>query len=168
MKRVLLVGSPGTGKSTFARKLAAKKGLPVIHLDRYYNDAKLGYANDEPKWNKFIEATIARETWIIDGNYSGSMGIRMRRADTIIVFEYPRWRAFLGLARRRIEYHNKVRPDMPDGWRERVDFGFLKFVWNFNVHYKVSKLYVKLEATDQNKIVRFSNPKDAQRYLEAL
>lgn len=168
MKRVLLVGSPGAGKSTFARKLSLITGLPIIHLDRYYNDKKLGYVDDEVKWTAFIAQLIAEDEWIIDGNYSGSLEMRLARADRVFVFEYPRWRALLGLARRRLEYHTNVRTDMPDGWRERLDLRFLIYVWKFRKRYKTSKSYSVLSKVDPQKIVTFKRPADVRAYLQNL
>lgn len=168
MKRVLLLGSPGAGKSTFARKLASLISLPVIHLDRYYNDASLGYADDTEAWEQMVKLRMAQPEWIMDGNYSSTIAARIERADIVFLFQYARWRAFLGLLRRRIEYHSKVREDMPDGWRERVDFGFLRFVWDFNKHYVTSKLAAAMKDCPPEKIVIFKNPRDVQRYLQTV
>jgi adenylate kinase family enzyme len=168
MKRVLIVGSPGMGKSTFARALAGKTGLPIIYLDKYYNDAKLGYIDDDLRWNAFIKTTISADSWIMDGNYSSSIDMRMKRADVIFVFDYRRWRAFQGLVRRRIEYHSKVRVDMPEGWQERLDWQFMKFVWDYEKRRKISKLSLKLTKAELGEVVTFKGPRDAKAYLEKI
>ena len=165
MERVLLLGSPGVGKSTFARAVAAKTGLQIIYLDRYYNDASLCYETDIAAWEAMIRVKMQENSWIMDGNYSSTIVERIARADTVILFDYPRWQAFLGLLRRRIEYHTKVRVDMPVGWRERFDLKFFKYVWNYKPKYPTGRLAAAIRVCPPEKLIVFKNPRDAAQYL---
>ena len=168
MQRVLILGSPGLGKSTFARKLSAKTGLPIIYLDRYYNDSSLGYEHDINAWEDMIHTRMREKRWIMDGNYSSTITERIERADIVILFDYPRWRAFLGLLRRRIEYHTATRVDMPDGWRERFGWKFTKYVWSYSRRFPTGKLAAALRVCPAEKLVVFRSPKDPKEYLSAM
>jgi adenylate kinase family enzyme len=120
MERVLVIGSPGSGKSTLATELAQRTGLPLIHLDQQYWRA--GWIEpDKGDWATEVEALIAGERWIIDGNYSGTLGRRLTRADTVVDLELPGWLCFFRVLRRVLTSWRRVRPDMAEGCPERLD-----------------------------------------------
>lgn len=123
MKRVAVVGCPGAGKSTFCRQLSKLAGLPIIHLDTYYNDpaSPCYLAKDLKVWEAKVAELISREQWIMDGNFGSTFKLRFGRADTIIFFDYPRYPCLWRIFKRRIEFHNKQRPEMHDEWRERFN-----------------------------------------------
>ncbi|MEP2829982.1 AAA family ATPase [Parvibaculum sp.] len=78
MQRILLIGSPGSGKSTLARALGRRFGLPVTHLDRLWWQpgwVELGAG----KFRPLVEEAVAKDKWVIDGNYSATWDIRMPR-----------------------------------------------------------------------------------------
>ncbi len=89
-RRVLVDGMMGSGKSTFARELSAKTGLPVIHLDVYY--WKPGWVRpSDDEWRERQRALLAGEAWIIDGNYNETLDLRLERAESVIVLDTPWW-----------------------------------------------------------------------------
>ncbi len=83
MKRVTILGSPGTGKTTFAKQLAAKTGLPLIHLDLLYHDKTKDYYSDEAAWQKTVKKLLQQDSWIMDGNYNSTLAERVGKADTV-------------------------------------------------------------------------------------
>ena len=88
--RVLVDGMMGSGKSTFARALAARTGLPVIHLDaHYWQPGWTRPSNDE--WRGRQRALLAGEVWIVDGNYHETLALRLERAETVVVLDTPWW-----------------------------------------------------------------------------
>jgi adenylate kinase family enzyme len=88
VERVLILGSPGAGKSTLARRLAERTGLPVIHLDAEYWQP--GWVEPEPAaWAGTVSRLVERPRWIMDGNYGGTRAIRIAAADTAIYLDYP-------------------------------------------------------------------------------
>lgn len=98
-KRIMIIGSPGSGKSTFARQLADITGRPLIHLDKeFWNSGWVETPRAE--WRKKQELFISGDEWIIDGNYGGTMLIRMEKADTIICFDLGRLPCVLGYFKR--------------------------------------------------------------------
>jgi adenylate kinase family enzyme len=130
MKRVLVIGSCGSGKSTFARKLQSEISIPLVHLDQHF--FKPGRIEPEKKeWRATVSHLIGKDTWIMDGNYGGTMEMRMERADTIIWLDLPRYICLYRIIKRVFVHRNGGRPDMAEGCDERFDWKFIKYVWNF-------------------------------------
>ena len=110
-RRILVDGMMGSGKSTFARALAAATGLPLIHLDLHY--WKPGWARpSEDEWREQQRALIAREAWIIDGNYNETLAVRLERAETVVFLDTPWW---LFASRAFVRGLRKPRGEMPYG-----------------------------------------------------
>lgn len=167
MKRVMIIGSPGTGKSTFAKRLAAKTDLPLQHIDYYYHDSTKRYHADKTAWEAFVLVMISKDKWIIDGNYGKTMAQLMKRADTIIYFDMPRRIAVWGVIKRRIAAFSTTRTDMPIGWKETANWRFLQYVWRFRAKYATQT--EQLLANHPGKtIVRFHDHKDVADYLNSL
>lgn len=88
MKKIAIIGSGGSGKSTLALKLGQIRQLPVFHLDALnWNPGWVPTPKEE--WNRLMEELVLQKEWIIDGNYGGTMNVRLREADTIIYLDYP-------------------------------------------------------------------------------
>lgn len=132
MKRILIVGCCGAGKSTIARKLKACLGLPVIHLDQHYHLPNWEEPSTEV-WRNRVSQLVNGERWIMDGNYGGSLDIRLPVADTVIFMDYPTSTCLWRVLTRTWKYRGTVRPDMPAGCRERFDLNFLHYVATFNI-----------------------------------
>lgn len=130
MRRVLVIGSGGAGKSTFATELAKRTGLPLIHLDANY--WKAGWA-ETPKeeWERRVAELAGRSEWVMDGNYIGSIECRLAACDTVVFLDLPRttclWRAF----KRRIQYRGRTRPDMAAECPEKMDWEFVQWIWKY-------------------------------------
>jgi len=89
-QRILVDGMMGSGKSTFARSLGARTGLPVIHLDvHYWRPGWVRPSDDE--WREQQRALLARDAWVIDGNYNETLPLRLERADTVIYLNTAWW-----------------------------------------------------------------------------
>src|SRR5687767_15631826 len=90
MKRVLVVGSGGAGKSTFSRRLGERLGLEVIHLDtEFWRPGWTRTPRDQ--WRRKVEELCRRESWVMDGNFSGTFEHRLGACDTVIFLDLPRW-----------------------------------------------------------------------------
>lgn len=130
MKKILVIGSGGAGKSTFAKRLGELLKINVIHLDRLY--WKPGWV-EPPKdeWAATVEEIINRDAWIMDGNYSGTLERRLAACDTVIFLDLPPhiciWRVF----KRVMQYRHTTRPDMAEGCHERFSLQFLLWVWSY-------------------------------------
>ena len=123
----MIIGAGGAGKSWLARRLGDATGLPVIHLDReYWRPGWIATPGDA--WRANVLELVARERWILDGNYGGTMELRMRRADTIVFLDVPRWRSVAGVLARRVR---NDRIDVGPGCPERLSFEFLRWIWEY-------------------------------------
>lgn len=162
-KRIMVIGSPGSGKSTFSRKLAEIVGIPLIHLDKeFWNNGWIETPREE--WVKKQICLIAGYEWIVDGNYGGTMDIRLEKADTVICFKLSRTVCLMSYFKRVITNISKVRPDMPDGCPEKFDFEFMKYIWNFPKTSGQSNIN-RLEKTKDKQIIVFKNRRQANKYI---
>ena len=129
-KKIMVIGCPGSGKSTFSRRLSELTGLPLIHLDKeFWNAGWVETPRDE--WKQKQESLLAGNTWIVDGNFGGTMDIRIDKADTIILFNLSRLVCLTSYFKRIITHLGKVRADMPDGCPEKLDIKFIRYIWRF-------------------------------------
>ncbi len=167
MKRVLVVGCPASGKTTFSCLLAEKTGLPLVHLDYYYHQKKYNYYDNKEAWKKRVISLIEGEAWIIDGNYGSTFPERFAAADTVIFFDLPRRVVMYRLFKRRLQYMRTTRKDMPSDWHEKIDWNFLVLVWRFNKDRRY-KIINAIAANPGKKVVTFQTSQEATRYLEGV
>ncbi len=162
MNRIAIIGSSGSGKSTFANKLGKKLNRPVIHLDKeyYMSDWKEKFPV-KSDWLEFQRKLVAGDEWIIDGNYRSSIAIRLGRADTVIFFDFSKW---LCLWRAFKRVFNREQPfDKPDGMRERISWELIKRV----VVYPTEEIYRILEGYKRSaKIIVVKNDKEVRKLLD--
>ena len=130
MERVLVVGSPGAGKSTFARRLAERTGLPLVHLDQHYWQPGWTEPGKE-EWRGKVRQLAEQPRWIMDGDYGSTLDMRLSRADTVFFLDFPRWLCLSRVLKRIATSYGRVRPDLAAGCPEQFDFSFLKFVCNY-------------------------------------
>lgn len=132
MKRVAVLGGPGSGKSTIAIALGQKTGLPVYHMDQIHWCSGWVPRETEDKDRMTCEVH-ARERWIFEGGHSRTMPERLARADTVFWLDLPvglrYWRVF----KRWLTYRGDTRPDLPAGCPERLDWEFLSYIWTSRV-----------------------------------
>ena len=166
MKRVVIIGCGGAGKSTLAQELGKRTGLPVIHLDSiFWLPGWVEMNRDE--FDRKIRAEMAKEAWIIDGNYNRTMPERVARCDTIIYLDFPRIVCLYGIFKRLLTNIGKTRPDMGEGCPERVDWEFLKWVWNYNKDKRERNYRLLNEATHAETIV-LKNRRAVKKFLKSL
>ena len=167
MKRIVIIGSGGAGKSTLARQMGDILGVEVIHLDGLY--WKPGWVNTpSDQWRTIVEGLLARESWVMDGNYSGTLDIRIPAADTIVYLDFATavcvWRIF----RRLIQYRHRQRPDMPPDCPEKVGWDFFLWVTCFRRQRRSKILRLIDEHSDGKRVVILRTPREAQQFLDEL
>lgn len=166
MKRVIIIGCGGSGKSTLSRALSEKTNLPVVHLDKLF--WREGWVNiPREEFNVLLREELKKDKWIIDGNYDRTIKERLNRCDTVIYLDYPRRTCLFGIIKRFITNYGKVRPDMTDGCPEKIDLEFIKWIWNFNKEHR-DKFYKILKEEKDKKIYIFKNRKECDEFLRAL
>ena len=165
MKKVLVIGSSGAGKSTFSRRLHSATGLKLIHLDKLYWQPNWVEPTDKTEWRKNLAEVLKDDSWIIDGNYSSTLAMRLAACDTAILLDLPNyicaWRVF----KRTVFYRKRKRPDMAEGCRERFDWEFLKWTWNYSKRSKprVEELLKRFE--NEKTIIRLKSNKDVENFF---
>ncbi len=130
IKRILIFGRPGSGKSTFAFQLSQQLHLPVYHLDRYF------FKNNWQPINYHHFLTIqkklaAKKKWIIDGNNPDSLEIRYQKCDVGLYFNYPKiiclWRVC-----KRLFFKNQRIQDRGSNCHEKLNYMLIRYIWNFD------------------------------------
>ncbi len=143
MKRITLLGCAGAGKSTLARELGKLLHIEVIHLDNVY--WKPGwFMTPKEEQIPIMKDLVEGESWVIDGNYTTSLDIRLDRSDTVVYMDFPRRVCLWRVMKRTFTYRNKRRPDLTEGCPEKFELEFLKWIWDFNKSVK-PRIMKKLE-----------------------
>lgn len=127
MPRILIIGSPGAGKSTFANELAARMKLPLVQLDDlYWNPG--WFRVERTLWLERLQNALNGEHWIMDGNYNSTLRQRIERADPVILFAPPREVCLWRVIKRELSgvhpHITWVRRRLPQWW-------FLRYTWEF-------------------------------------
>jgi adenylate kinase family enzyme len=137
VKRVLVIGCSGSGKTSLARRIAADHGLPQVSLDTLFWQPGWVETPDEEFFPK-VEAWCAQDAWVIDGTFSRTLHIRLPRTDTVIWLDFPRRTCLWGVTRRWLAYFrpallggSRTRPEMPAGCSEKIDWEFIRWIWNY-------------------------------------
>ncbi len=129
--RILIMGPPGSGKSSLARTLGARLRLPVFHLDRVFWRA--GWVTSLPQsFAEEVARIAALPAWVIDGNYLDTIEPRLNSADTVIYLDAPSWLCLFRIVRRTVVNLGRVRDDVAPGCPERLDWGFFRFTATWN------------------------------------
>ena len=130
MRRVIVIGSGGAGKSTLAARIGERLGLPVIHLDaRHWQPG--WQATPPEEWRRQVERLVAEPAWVMDGNYGGTLDVRMAACDTVVFLDLPRVVCLWRVVARTLRHRGRSRPDMAPGCPERWSWEFLRWVWSY-------------------------------------
>ena len=163
MKRIIIIGCPGSGKSTFSRALHEKTGIALFHLDMMYWRADKTTV-DKSLFLERLSAVTEKSGWIIDGNYSSTMELRLKACDTVFFLDYPTELCLDGIRERR----GKQRSDMP--WIENVneeDPEFISFIKSYNSESR-PKVMALLEKYSEKDIYIFKNRNEADLFLKNI
>ena len=166
MKRILVLGSSGSGKSTFARRLGKQLGIAVIHLDSHYWEPDWTNTADK-QWELKLAHLLEKESWIMDGNYPSSLSQRMAYADTVIFLDLNRVVCLWRCIRRYLRYKGENRPELAPGCNEKIDRDFLRWIWKYPVEVKPAVL-AAISAHTGLQVNILKGTRAVDSYLEAL
>lgn len=162
MKKVIVVGCPGSGKSTFARKLQEKTGLPLYYLDMIWHKPDKTTLTKE-EFDEKLHELIARDEWIIDGNYSRTLEPRLQACDTAFVLDLPLEVCLAG-AQARV---GTKRIDMP--WEEtELSQEFLNYILSFSQQQLPRLLQLARQYSSQKQVVFFRSRQECDDFLKSL
>jgi adenylate kinase family enzyme len=130
MQRVAIVGPGGAGKSTFADELSRRTGISVVHLDQHFWKPNW-VPTPREEWMDVQRGLFSGDSWIADGNYGGTLEVRLSRADTVIVVTLPRWQCTWRAFRRSLQHRGEAI--QAEGCPERFDLKFLRWVWRYPI-----------------------------------
>ena len=162
MKKVIVIGCPGSGKTTFAEKLCKKTGIPLYHLDAIWHKQDRAHIPRE-EFDAQMREIFDEESWIIDGNYSRTIEMRLMECDTAFLFDLPTEVCLEGATERL----GKRRYDMP--WIDtELDSKLRQEIESF-AEKKLPIVYNLLEKYRQNReIVIFKSREEADKYLNEV
>lgn len=125
MQKILVIGSPGAGKSTFARALRTMTGIPLYYLDMIWHRPDQTNCTRE-EFDAALDDILRRDRWIVDGNYQRTLEVRLKVCDTVFLLDYPLEICLAG-AQSRI---GRKREDLP--WVESAfDAEFEQWILDF-------------------------------------
>lgn len=161
MKKIIVIGCPGSGKSTFSRKLNEITHIPIYYLDMIYHRPDKTVVGDK-EFDDKLNIILNKEQWIVDGNYSRTLSLRIDECDTIFWLKYPLEVCLSGIEERR----GKDREDMP--WIEvEPDLEFIEFVKNFEEK-NVPEIKSLLDSIKGKEIYIFRSRQMSEEYLNSI
>lgn len=161
MKKIIVIGCSGSGKSTFSLALHKKINIPLFHLDMlFWNNDKTTV--EKSVFQKRLSNILNKDEWIIDGNYASTMELRLSKCDTVVFLDYPTQICLNGVKERM----GKKRPDMP--WLEtEEDAEFIEFIKNFETNNRPQIIELLNKYSNKN-IYIFKTRTEAQNFLNKL
>ena len=167
MERVLIIGCGGAGKSTLARKLGEKTGLPVIHLDQIWWEPGNWQHLEREEFDARLMVELEKPRWILDGNFNRTMELRLHKCDTVIYLDYPRIVCLKNWLGRVIKNWGHARADMAEGCAEWFDPDMAKWIWQVNRKNR-KRYYELLNNLESVQIHIFRSRRETEEFLNSL
>lgn len=161
MKKIIIIGCPGAGKSTFARALHTKTGLPLFYLDMLWHKADKTTVTRE-EFDQKLNDILSQSSWIIDGNYQRTLEKRLASCDTVFLLDFPKEVCLEGVTARA----GKPREDMP-WYEERLDEDLRKFIESFT-QTELPRIHNLLSTCKSKNIIIFKSREETNDYLKDL
>lgn len=166
-RRWLILGASGGGKSILAREVAALLGLPIIHLDQHFWSPGWVEPNRE-EWGQRVVELSSQDAWVMDGNYSGSLSLRLPRAEVAVLLDLPVWQCLWGVFRRSTLYRGETRPDLAEGCEEQLpDWAFIRYVLTYKWRSR-PKVLRKIAAEPQVRLYHLKSRRAVRQFMNEL
>lgn len=167
MRRIVIIGPLGAGKSTLALKLGALLGITVHHLDSlYWGDS---WTPTPPaEWQALLDRLVADESWIIDGNFTGSLPQRLAAADTVVFLDTPPLTSTIRATKRRLLHRWRRAPGMAGGSRPMFNAQLFRWIWDFPGQHRPRLLAQLRQPSYVDKTVILRSRRDVRRFLRSV
>ncbi len=167
MRKVLVIGVGGAGKSTVACEMGEITGLPVVHLDEVYWQP--GWIEPTPeRWHATVRRLVSHDEWIMEGNYGGTFDIRMAAADMVVLLDMPPWVTLPRVVRRWATHRGRVRPGMAPGCNERLSWKFLLWILRYRRDRRPGILQKLMELPPSTEVVVLTSSHEVAAFLDAI
>jgi adenylate kinase family enzyme len=162
--RIAIIGSGGAGKSTFARTLAKKLNIPVVHLDAmFWHPGWVEMPQDE--WRSRQEELVRESSWIIDGTHAPTLDVRLRAANTVVILDLNRYLCTWRIVKRRVRYRRRARSDRAPGCHEHLNATYVRWVWRYRSRSRPEALAAIAEHAPHAEVVRLTTRGAVKRFL---
>ncbi|MBB4478502.1 adenylate kinase family enzyme [Rhizobium etli] len=129
-RRILVIGCPGSGKSSLAKRLSRVLDLDYISMDCDFSWLPGWRRRPGDEIDRLIAKAVTEERWIMDGTGLSSFDLRLPRADAVIWLRPSRYACLYGIVSRAFRYFGRNRPELPAGCPERLSLSALAYIWN--------------------------------------
>ncbi len=163
-QRIVIIGCGGSGKTHLANQLAPLLGLPLTHLDTVYYDADWNPLPVE-EFQAIQQRLVTGPRWLIEGNYAGTLPIRLAAADTVIFLDLPAITCITGVLQRRWRYRGGQHRD---GVYDRITWGFLRYIWGYRAQMRPRARELIAEHGEHVELIMLTSRRQATRYLAHL
>lgn len=164
-ERILVLGSSGSGKSRFSKRLCAIMNREPVHLDALFWQP--GWTpSEQGVWRRQVTSLVEKSNWIMEGTYESTLDVRLPRAQAVIYLDSSRYRCLWRASWRAVRKRASRPPESPLG--QRIDFGLVGYIWRFPKVTRPLILRLIREFGKKSALVELRGPKEAGLFLSSL
>jgi adenylate kinase family enzyme len=163
--RIAIIGCGGSGKTHLANRLAALLNLPLTHLDGVYYDTDWNPLPQE-EFAAIQRDLVSAPRWLIEGNYAGTLPIRLAAADTVIFLDLPAITCLSGIIRRRLRYRGGQHAQ--DGVYDRLTWNFIRYIWGYRKTMRPRVRQLLAEHGSSARLITLTSRRQAGRFVAQL
>jgi len=165
MDKITIIGCGGSGKTHLANQLAALLNLPLTHLDGVYYDADWNPLPQE-EFAALQRKLVAAPRWLLEGNYAGTLPIRLAATDTVIFLDLHAITCLTGILQRRWRYRGGQHAK--DGVYDRITWNFVRYIWGYRTTMRPKVRRLLDEHGGNARLIALTSRRQAARFIAQL